>query len=118
MRAGGFTPVSVFFLDNYHRLRPPLKNREALLVVHLMRHKYDTRSPFPSVKSLAVKMGISMTAVRSHLRNLELKGYLKREARRATTNVFHLDGLFDRLETLIAAEEKTLADVLSPAALA
>jgi predicted ArsR family transcriptional regulator len=31
------------------------------------------------MKSLAVKMGISMTAVRSHLRSLELKGFIQRK---------------------------------------
>jgi len=101
--AGGFVPISVFFLDNYHRLPRPLTNREALLVVHLIRHKYDDRAPFPALSLLARKMGVSMTAVRNQMRSLESKGYLRREPRKATSNAYHLDGLFAALERLIVA---------------
>jgi guanylate kinase len=41
---------------------------------------------------------MSPTAVRTHVRNLEANGYLKRDMRVGTTNVFHLTPLFEKLE--------------------
>jgi DNA-binding transcriptional MocR family regulator len=104
MRAGGFMPVPVFFLDNYHRLGVPLKNIEVLIILHLMRHKYDARAPFPSLTNIARKMSISDTAVRNHVRSLEVKGYVRREPRKAKSNAYHFDGLLERLEKLTPEE--------------
>ncbi len=101
----GWTPVSDYFLDNYTRLTPALTNNEALLVIHLMRHKWDAAMPFPGFKTLARRMGITDTSARNHARSLERKGYLKREKRVGTTNLFDLTPLFKALELLQAYQE-------------
>jgi len=101
IQAGGFTPISVYFLDNYTRLRDPIKSTEAMLIVHLIRHKMDERAPFPSLALLASKMGLKASAVRERMRSLERKGYIARESRIAKSNVYRLDGLFRALEALI-----------------
>lgn len=100
IKAGGFTPVSVFFLENYSRLPHPLTHAEAMLVIQLVRHKFDDKAPFPGFPSLGKKMGVTPTAVRGYARSLEEKGYLKREMRTAQTNKFHLEKLFTALEQL------------------
>jgi hypothetical protein len=101
---GGWTPVSDFFLDNYRKLDQPLTSNEALLVIHLMRHKWDDAAPFPAFKTLAKRMGVTATSARNHARSLEKKGYLKREKRVGTTNRFDLTPLFRALENLQAFE--------------
>ncbi len=102
---GGWTPVSDFFLENYHRLRPPLTTSEAMLVIHLLKHKWDERPPFPAYKTLAKRMGISITAVRNHARKLdEGKHYVKRMRQYAKPNKFDLTPLFDALEKLRAEQ--------------
>lgn len=107
MLAGeGFTPVSDFFLKNYHRLPKPLRPTEAMLVIHLMSFKWDKAAPFPGFKRLAEYMGITPAGVRTHARTLEKKGYLKREMQVGTTNKFHLDGLFKALEKLKKSDEE------------
>src|SRR4051812_40340048 len=58
----GWTPISDFFLDNFHRLTPAMTHGEAMLVVLLMRHKWDDAPPFPGFKSISKRLGISMTA--------------------------------------------------------
>lgn len=98
--AGGFTPISDFFLDNYHRLSPPISHAEAMFIAHLMRHKWDASAPYPSLKSIAMKMGVSPQAARLYARNLEKKGYLRREMMVGETNRFHLPPLFQALEAL------------------
>ncbi|MCA9619665.1 MAG: hypothetical protein KC731_11585 [Myxococcales bacterium] len=106
---GGWTVVSDFFLTNYRRLSPPLTNTEAMLVVHLLRFKWDERPPRPAYKTLAKYMGLTDTAVRGHARSLETKGCLKRRKRVGAPNWFYLEPLFEKLEALmpeVAAEEE------------
>jgi hypothetical protein len=100
---GGWTPISDFFLDNFHRLEPSMTHGEAMLVVLLMRHKWDDAPPFPGFKSISRRMGISITAARQLARRLETKGYLIREKQKGATNRFHLQPLFQALEALQAA---------------
>lgn len=101
---GGWTPVSDYFLDSYTRLTPPLTNAEAMLIIHLMRHKWDEAMPFPGFNTLARRMGVTATSVRNHARSLELKGFLRRLKRIGTTNHFDLVPLFQALEKLQAYE--------------
>lgn len=98
--SGGWTPVSDFFLENYHALPRPIKTAEAMLVIHIVRHKWTQEKPFPSLKRLAKRMGISATAVRNHLRSLDKKGYVKRVPRSGFSNAFDLEPLFRALEEL------------------
>jgi DNA replication protein len=98
----GWTPVSNYFLENYHRLN--LTHSEAMVVVHLLSFKWDDAAPFPSLATLAKRMGITPPSVRTHLRNLEKKGCLMREIQVGTTNRFHLQGLFTKLETLMTRD--------------
>jgi len=103
--AKSFTPISDFFLDNYHKLPKPLTSSEAMLVIHLMRYKWDEDEPFPSFKTLGRKMGITPTAVRNHARSLEKgKGYLRRIMQIGRPNRFDLKPLFVALEKLQAQE--------------
>lgn len=101
----GWTPVSDFFLEHYAKLDPPMSNAEAMLVIHLVRHKWDEEMPFPGFPTLAGRMGISPTAARAHARSLEKKGYLRRKMRVGTTNKFDLKPLFIALEKHQAFEE-------------
>jgi len=100
----GWTPVSDYFLDNYSKLTPPITNIEALLIIHLMRHKWDEAPPFPGFKTLARRMGVTDTSVRNHARSLEQKGYINRQKRIGTTNNFDIIPLFVALEKLQAFE--------------
>lgn len=105
-----FTPVSDFFLANYHRLRPHpnargLNSGEAMLIIQLVSFKRDKRAPFPSQKLLAKRMGIEERMVREHIKNLAKQGYLQRERRTiGGVNVYHLEPLFDALERLMDAD--------------
>lgn len=102
--AGGWTPVSDFFLDSYARLDPPISTSEVVLIIHLMRHKWDQAMPFPGFKTLSRRMGVTATSVRNRARSLEEKGYLRRLKRIGTTNHFDLVPLFEALERLQASE--------------
>lgn len=102
-----FTPVSDYFLENYHRLRPHpnargLNSAEAMLIIQLMSFKRDHRAPFPSHKTLAERMGMSERMVRQHARALVDQGYLQCERKTAGgVNRYHLEPLFAALEKLM-----------------
>ncbi len=98
---GGWTGVPHAFLDHYSSLRPRVTHGEAMLIIHLARHKSDAEAPFPGYARLARNIGLKPGAVRSLARSLEAKGYLFREMRPDATNKFHLDGLFSALERII-----------------
>ena len=97
----GHVPISTFFLENYHRLKPyPLTHGEAMFVVHLMQHKWGTEAPYPGYKTLAKRMAVSDKTARRLAKSLEDKKYLVREIREAQTNKFHVKKLIDALLAL------------------
>lgn len=96
----GYTPISVFFLDHYSQLKPPMTHGEAMFIVHLMRYKWTKDAPHPGFTALAKQMGISPQMTRAHARSIEGKGYLLREMQEGTTNKFHLEPLFEALKKL------------------
>ena len=102
--AHSWTPIADAFLENYAALDPPITSSEAMLIIHLMQHKWDEKAPYPGFETLGKRMGMTATAVRNHARSLEKKGYLRRQLRVSQTNKFHLSGLFSKLETCVASK--------------
>jgi DNA-binding IclR family transcriptional regulator len=100
----GFTPISNYFIENYHRLVPALTSLEAMLVIHLMRFKWDERHPHPTFGTLSRRMGVSPTATRNHARSLQKKRFLNRLSNDGGPNSFDLTPLFDALERLYLAD--------------
>lgn len=93
----GFVVVPTLFLQHYADLKPEITPGEAMFILHLMEFKWDADHPYPGYKTLARRMGRSEKAVQGHAQNLEIKGYLRRQLRRAETNKFDLTRLFDAL---------------------
>ncbi len=101
LKAEGFVPVSTFFLENYHQLKPyDLTHGEAMFIIHLMQHKWTAAAPFPGYKTIAKRMCVSDKTARRLAASLEQKGYLDREARVGETNLFHLTKLIAALVKL------------------
>ena len=100
----GYLVVPSVFLLHYNRLKPyGLTNGEALLVLHLMDHKWDRDAPFPSYGTLARRMGVSTKMVRRYAQALEQKGCLRRVIRTGNTNLFDLEPLFKKLLEAVRA---------------
>ena len=103
----GYTPVSNFFLEQYHCLKPEITHGEAMFIIHLISHKWDDKMPYPGFKTLAKRMLIGHVQARNLARSLETKKFLRRHMRVAQTNRFDLSPLFEKLETLY---DKKMAD--------
>jgi hypothetical protein len=103
----GWVGVPVTFLRLYGSLTPyPLTVAEAMFVIELMGYKWSDKAPFPSYGTIGKRMGVSSKMVQRYARQLEDKGYLKREARIGTSNAFDLQQLFDALAVAVAREGK------------
>ncbi len=100
-----FTPVSTYFIGNYHRLPYPISSTEFSLIVHLLKFKWDEAMPFPAIGTLAKNMLKSDAAVRAAARSLERKKYLKRHMTRGRPNHFDLEPLFKAVEKLYDADK-------------
>ena len=113
--ADGWTPVPDTFLKNYHRLG--VTSSEAILLIHIVSHKWDKNLPFPAASTLARRMGVTETAIRNNLRSLEKKKLLQRLPQRGKANRFDLSLLFDRLkhiETETGASSVSLLSIVQP----
>lgn len=91
---------------SYHRLRPHegarwLNSTEAMVLIHILDHKWDGRAPFPPLTKLAPRMGLSVRAVRAAVKRLEDLGYMRREPSPfGGPNRYHFDGLLAALHRL------------------
>jgi len=105
----GWAPICHAFLDLYRQLPEPLTTTEAMVVIMLIRHKWDNRLPFPSLKRLGRMMGLGITSMRNYMQSLEAKKYLLRVRRSGRSNAFDLTTLFEALEATMdrVAREKT-----------
>lgn len=71
---------------------------QAILILHVMSRKWDSRYPFPSVTTLSKEMGIGTSQVRSHLARLEKNNLVKRRKRIGRSNEYDVSGLMEQLE--------------------
>jgi len=101
----GFVPVPLRFLLYHAVLRPySLTVAEALFVIHLMWYKWGDQAPFPSLNTIARRMGITSIYARKLARTLEGKGFLLRVARIGSTNAYDLTPLFKKLAAHVTAQ--------------
>jgi DNA-binding MarR family transcriptional regulator len=101
----GFVPIPKRFLDYHAALKPySITVAEALFIIHLMWYKWDEKPPYPSLKTLARRMGVTAIYARRIARSLEGKGLLKRLPRSGYTNAFDVTPLFKKLAAHVTAE--------------
>jgi DNA-binding MarR family transcriptional regulator len=108
---GGFTPIVNAFLEHYARPSKAdglgITTSQAMTIIHLLYYKRDARMPYPGVKTLAARLGVTQTTVRTNLRVLAKKGLLIKHLRVGRTALYDLTPLFVRLEVIQAkAKEK------------
>jgi hypothetical protein len=110
IRSEGFVTVPVRFLMYHAALKPyRLEAVEAFFIVHLMAYKWDDAAPFPSMTTIARRMGVSVNYARTIARNLEGKGFLSRIQRVGTSNAFDLTPLFTKLADHVTKAAKPTA---------
>lgn len=91
----GWTPVVNRFLADYHTFG--ITSAQAMLLIHIISHKWDDNMPFPSARTLAERMGVTEISIRNGVRLLEKKGLIRRFHQPGKPNLYDLKPLFDRL---------------------
>lgn len=87
-----------------------LSAQETWLVGALLSYKWTEENPYPSVHTLAKQSGIPRSTIMTYLKLLKEKGIVEVVPRygkdgRQTSSSYNFDGLFDKLEQFILAEE-------------
>lgn len=112
LTSAGFAPVPSYFLRLYHKLQVcsgkrarPMNSTEAMIIIHLSDFKWDERDPWPSVGTIAERLGISVRSTREAMSTLEKAGLLTRKlSNRGETNRYNFKGLIVKLEEEVLKE--------------
>ena len=100
----GYTVVPVIMIRAQSRLG--INATQFNILVQLLEYWRDpARRPFPTKKELAGRIGLTEKTVQLNIRALESAGLVRREQRKSsagdwTSNIYHLDGLLDRVRKL------------------
>jgi hypothetical protein len=83
--------------------------QQVWLVSYILSHKWDEDLPYPSLKAMAKRVGMSLSQLQRIKNSLCQMGYLKvyprfTEQQGQATNAYDFSGLFDRLEELITRD--------------
>lgn len=111
LAARGYTPVVRAFVELACRRAGRkggglgLSPTQAMLIIQLISYKRDIRMPFPAIKTLAARLGVSDTTVRNNLDALARKKLIVKHLHRGFPTYYDLQPLFKQLENLQVAAE-------------
>lgn len=102
----GHTAIPNLALNHYAELG--LTPAEMLFAIHVWQHWWTERNPYPSLGTVAARMGVSRRQVRSYVHNLKAKGYLVVNDRQAeglgqVTNEYDFAPF---IQAIVSCEEK------------
>jgi hypothetical protein len=104
VRNYGYTGVPSILIQAQRRLGvTPLQMN---ILLQLLDYFFDpTRHPFPRKSEIADRMGVSAKTIQINMRALEQARLIHREIRKKAagdydSNVYHLDGLIERIQAL------------------
>jgi DNA-binding transcriptional ArsR family regulator len=89
----GFTPIPTSLLRKLNEY--DLTHQEFLVLMHLLSYWYYNDNPsevFPSANTIAEALSMGRSTVGKHLKSLEDKNFIEREARIGSSNIYHLQG--------------------------
>ena len=85
------------------------------IIIQLLDYWFEpSRKPFPMKQDLAKRIGVTEKTIQNNIRALEQAGLIRREMRKTAagdwgSNVYHLDGLVQKVQAMepeFAAEKK------------
>jgi predicted transcriptional regulator len=85
------------------------------IIIQLLDYWHEpSRKPFPTKKALAQRIGVTAKTIQNNIRELEKADLIRREMRKTAagdwnSNIYHLDGLVQKIQALepeFAVEKK------------
>lgn len=113
----GYTGIPTILMQAQRRLG--LSSIQFNIIVQLLDYWFEpSRKPFPSKRELKDRIGVTDKTIQNNIRALEDAGLIRREQRKTAagdwgSNIYHLDGLIAKVQTLepeFAAEKKKRKD--------
>src|SRR5215210_2357753 len=71
----GFTVIPNLIMKHYAKLG--ISPSEMMLVAHIVQYQWTEKNPYPSLKGIAERMGLSRRQVNNYIKSLKDKGYLE-----------------------------------------
>jgi DNA-binding MarR family transcriptional regulator len=93
----GFTVIPNTLIEHQADLK--ITSSELNTIVGLLSFKWDDRKPWPSAATLSGYSGLAVHTIRTNLRNLEKKGFIKRHHINGRSNEYDFQPLLERLES-------------------
>ncbi len=100
----GYTAIPSILIQAQSRLGiTPLQMN--IIIQFLDYWREPERPPFPTKKDIAGRIGVTDKTIQTNIRQLEQAGLIRREQRKTvsgdwSSNIYHLDGLLDRIAQL------------------
>ena len=100
----GYTGIPSILIQAQIRLGiTPLQMN--ILIQLLDYWREPDRSPFPTKKEIALRIGVTDKTIQNNIRQLEKAGLIRRQLRKTASgdwnsNIYHLDGLVERVRKL------------------
>jgi hypothetical protein len=103
---GTFNPIPTALHERAAEFK--FSDKDRLLIIELLSYKWTRANCFPSVETLATRLGWNERTVQRVASSLEKRGFLRRIPRRLRPNEFDLSGLFEKLNTPAPANSCSL----------
>lgn len=100
----GYTGIPSILIQGQRRLG--ITPTQMNIIIQLLDYwREPSRKPFPTKKELADRLGLTDKTIQNNIRALEKAGLIRREQRRTAagdwnSNIYHLDGLVQRVQAL------------------
>jgi hypothetical protein len=113
----GYAGIPSILIQAQRRLG--INSTQMNIIIQLLDYWHEpSRKPFPTKSDLSLRMGVTPKTVQNNIRALEQAGYVLREQRKTAagdwnSNIYHLDGLVEKVKALepeFAAEKKARRD--------
>ena len=120
----GYAGIPSVLIQGQRRLG--INTTQFNIIVQLLDYwREPSRKPFPTKRDLAQRIGVTEKTIQNNIRDLETAGLIRREQRKTAagdwnSNLYHLDGLVQRVKALepdFAAEKATRTARETPAGL-
>ncbi len=100
----GYTGIPSILIQGQRRLG--ISPTQMNIIVQLLDYwREPSRKPFPLKQDLAERLGVTQKTIQNNIRALEKAGLIARELRRTAagdwnSNIYHLDGLVQKVQAL------------------
>jgi predicted transcriptional regulator len=114
----GYAGIPSILIQAQRRLG--INSTQMNIIIQLLDYWHEpSRKPFPTKRELANRIDVTEKTIQNNIRALEKAGLIKREMRKTAagdwnSNIYHLDGLVEKVQALepeFAAEKKKRKEI-------